>query len=128
MSIPGEIRVNHPDGFYSYAAKYFECEQTELIVPAPLRSDLVQQLQQKAADIFRCLQCKGMARIDFFVQEERDAIYFNEVNSIPGFTSMSMYPKMWEASGLPYAQLLDQLITLAMSHFSRKQHLVTHYQ
>lgn len=128
VSLPGEIRVNHPDGFYSYTAKYLESEQTDLIVPAELDETLIHRLQQAAAQIFVSLKCKGMARIDFFVNDEKGEIYFNEINTIPGFTSISMYPKMWQASGLPYSTLLDNLIDLAIIHHRYRQQLVTHYQ
>jgi D-alanine-D-alanine ligase len=128
VSMPGEIRVNHADGFYSYAAKYLESEATELITPAVLEDNLVRRLQQVAAEIFTSLKCKGMARVDFFVNDETGQIYFNEINTLPGFTPISMYPRMWEASGLPYPQLLDCLIKLAMAHHHCRQQLVRHYQ
>ena len=128
VSLPGEIRVNHVDGFYSYTAKYLETGQTELIVPAELDETLIGRLQQIAADIFVNLKCKGMARVDFFVNDTNGAIYFNEINTIPGFTPISMYPKLWQVSGLPYSALLDRLIDLAMMHHRFRQQLVTHYQ
>ena len=126
--MPGELRVNHPDGFYSYTAKYLESEQTDIIIPAELNENLVRRLQQMAADIFTILKCKGMARVDCFVNDEKDEIYFNEMNSLPGFTSISMYPKMWQASGISYSALLDRLISLAMTHHHCRQQLVTHYK
>ncbi len=128
VSSPGEIRVNHADGFYSYSAKYLESGATELIAPAQLEEGLVSRLQQMAADIFVSLKCKGMARVDFFVNDETGQIYFNEINTIPGFTPISMYPRMWQVSGLPYAELLDCLINLAMVHHRCRQQLVRHYQ
>lgn len=128
VSLPGEIRVNHPDGFYSYTAKYLESEQTDLIVPAELDEALLSRLQQQAADIFIQLKCKGMARVDFFVNDEKGEIYFNEINTIPGFTPISMYPRMWEASGVSYAVLLDSLIGLAVAHHGYRQQLMRHYQ
>jgi D-alanine-D-alanine ligase len=128
VSTPGEIRVNHADGFYSYTAKYLESDETELHIPAQLSDDLVSRLQQSATDIFTHLKCKGMARVDFFVNDEANEIYFNEINTLPGFTSISMYPKLWEASGLPYKRLLDQLIELAITHQHCRQQMVTHYQ
>ena len=128
VSVPGEIRVNHADGFYSYTAKYLESGQTDLLVPAELDDALVQRLQQTAADIFIRLKCKGMARVDFFVNPENGGIYFNEINTLPGFTSISMYPKMWQASGLSYTALLDRLVDLAMIHHRCRQQLVTHYK
>lgn len=127
VSIAGEICVNHPDGFYSYSAKYLESCQTDLIIPAPLSETLHQKLKQASAQIFTRLKCKGMARVDFFVNDKTETIYFNEINTLPGFTSISMYPKLWQASGLPYTQLLDELIRIALAHQNCKQHLVTNY-
>ena len=89
---------------------------------------MVHRLQQAAADIFISLKCKGMARVDFFVNDEKGEIYFNEINTLPGFTSISMYPKMWQSSGLSYPALLDRLISLAVTHHHCRQQLVTHYQ
>ena len=128
VSLPGEIRVNHRDGFYSYTAKYLESAETDLLVPALLDENLVRRLQQAAADIFIRLKCKGMARVDFFVNDTNGDIYFNEINTLPGFTSISMYPRMWQASGLSYTALIDNLISLAMMHHHCRQQLVTHYQ
>lgn len=128
VSLPGEIRVHHPDGFYSYAAKYLDQDCSELIFPASLPDTMVATLQQAAADIFVRLKCKGMARVDFFVNDTTGKVYFNEINTLPGFTSISMYPKLWQVSGLPYKDLLDALIALAMTHYGCKQQLVTSYQ
>ena len=128
VSLPGEVRVCHADGFYSYSAKYIESKATELLIPAQLKPDLVTQLQTTAAQIFTDLKCKGMARVDFFVDDKAGVIYFNEINTLPGFTPISMYPKLWEVSGLSYTCLLDELIQLAMIHQHCRQHLVTSYQ
>lgn len=128
VSLAGEICVNHADGFYSYTAKYLESNQTELHVPAKLDEKIVKRLQATASEIFTRLKCKGMARVDFFVNEQTGNIYFNEINTLPGFTSISMYPKMWQASGLSYPLLLDELINLAMTHQRCRQQLVTSYQ
>lgn len=128
VSLPGEIRVNHVDGFYSYTAKYLESGQTDLYIPAKLDNELIDQLQQMAADIFVALKCRGMARVDFFVHDESRTIYFNEINTLPGFTSISMYPKLWSASGLDYPALLNRLIDLALVHQRCREQLVTHYQ
>lgn len=127
VSIPGEIRVHHADGFYSYTAKYLESGQTELLIPAPLSSMMVERLQKAAADIFTRLKCKGLARVDFFVNPSLDKIYFNEINTMPGFTSISMYPKLWEASGITYTALLDELIELALLHRKYREQCVTQY-
>ncbi|ARG96471.1 D-alanine--D-alanine ligase family protein [Legionella micdadei] len=128
VSIAGEICVNHADGFYSYTAKYLESHQTELHVPAKLDEKITKQLQGIAAEIFTRLKCKGMARVDFFVNEQEGDIYFNEINTLPGFTSISMYPKLWQASGLAYSELLDELVSLAMTHHRCRRQLVTSYQ
>lgn len=128
VSLPGEISVKHPDGFYSYTAKYLESEQTDLCIPAVLDEDLTNRLQQMAATIFTTLKCRGMARVDFFVDEAQRKIYFNEINTLPGFTSISMYPKLWSASGLDYPALLKRLIHLAWVHQQCRKQLVTDYQ
>ena len=128
VSVPGEITVTHEDGFYSYAAKYLDSEKTALQIPAILDESTMHRLQMASADIFMRLRCRGMARVDFFVNEETSQIYFNEINTLPGFTSISMYPKLWEASGIGYSDLLDRLIGLARMHHQTRAQLVTHYQ
>jgi D-alanine-D-alanine ligase len=127
VSQAGEIQVHHPDGFYSYAAKYLESVQTDLIVPASLSNQLSERLKHAAADIFTRLKCRGMARIDFFVNDKTEDIYFNELNTLPGFTPISMYPKLWQATGLTYPELLDELIEIAKNHHRCRQQLVTDY-
>lgn len=127
VSLAGEVKVNHPDGFYSYTAKYLESTQTDLIVPASLTEHMAQRLKAAAADIFTRLKCKGMARVDFFVTDKTQELYFNEINTLPGFTSISMYPRLWQASGLSYPDLLDELVRIAMAHHHCRQHLVTDY-
>lgn len=127
VSLPGEIKVNHPDGFYSYSAKYLESQKTDLVVPAVLDADLQTRLVKAAADVFLRMKCKGMARVDFFVNDEKNAIYFNEINTLPGFTSISMYPILWQASGLQYPELLDELVQIALTHHRCRQQLVTDY-
>jgi D-alanine-D-alanine ligase len=127
VSQAGEIRVHHPDGFYSYTAKYLESNQTDLIIPAFLNDALNERLKQAASDVFLRLKCKGMARVDFFVDDKTEEIYFNEVNTLPGFTAISMYPKLWKATGLAYLDLLDELIQLAILHHQGRQQLVTSY-
>lgn len=128
VSIAGEITVNHADGFYSYTAKYLESNGCDLSIPARLDDSQVKELQKMAGDIFTRLKCKGMARVDFFVNDETRQIYFNEINTLPGFTSISMYPKLWQASGLDYSTLLDKLVTLALGHQHCRRQLVTSYQ
>jgi D-alanine-D-alanine ligase len=117
-SIPGEI-VPHRE-FYDYAAKYLE-EGTRLLIPAKLNRAQVKRFQDYAVRAFRALECLGMARVDFFLEQRTGRILLNEINTIPGFTSISMYPKLWEASGLPYRELLDRLIELALAQHREKQ-------
>lgn len=116
-SIPGEI-VPHRE-FYDYAAKYLE-EGTQLLIPAKLTSAQVKKFQKYAVEAFRALELNGMARVDFFLEREGGKIYLNEVNTIPGFTSISMYPKLWEASGIPFSNLIDKLIELALEQHAEK--------
>ena len=110
-SIAGEI-VPHGE-FYDYDAKYID-DTAELVIPANLPGDVLRRLQETAVEAFRRLDLAGMARVDFFVERESDQIYLNEVNTIPGFTSISMYPMLWEASGLPLAELVERLVHLAV--------------
>ncbi len=117
-SIPGEI-VPHRE-FYDYTAKYLE-EGTRLLIPAKLTRAQIKRLQEYAVRAFRALECLGMARVDFFLENRTGRILLNEINTIPGFTSISMYPKLWEDSGLSYRDLLDRLIELALSQHREKQ-------
>jgi D-alanine-D-alanine ligase len=117
-SVPGEI-IPHRE-FYDYTAKYLE-EGTRLLIPAKLARAQVRRFQEYAVKAFRCLECRGMARVDFFLERSTGHILVNEVNTIPGFTSISMYPKLWEASGLSYRQLIDRLIELAIAEHREKQ-------
>jgi D-alanine-D-alanine ligase len=116
-SVPGEI-VPHRE-FYDYAAKYLE-EGSRILIPAELKPAQVTKIQKYAVDAFRALELGGMARVDFFLEKEGGKIYLNEVNTIPGFTSISMFPKMWEASGLPFRELIDKLIELALEQHAEK--------
>ncbi|OGV27645.1 MAG: D-alanine--D-alanine ligase A [Legionellales bacterium RIFCSPHIGHO2_12_FULL_37_14] len=128
VSVPGELIVNHPDGFYSYNAKYIESDKTALVIPADLPKDMVARLQEISAKVFTQLKCNGMARVDFFVNVSTNSIYFNEINTLPGFTSISMYPRLWNASGVEYSLLLDRLIQLALANHNLKQQLLRDYQ
>jgi D-alanine-D-alanine ligase len=116
-SVPGEI-VPHRD-YYDYKAKYIE-QGTQLVIPAELTEKQVRTFQEYAVKAFRCIDGTGMARCDFFLEKRTNKIYVNELNTIPGFTSISMYPKLWEASGLSYSQLLDELINLALELHKQK--------
>lgn len=114
-SKPGEIIPSPKIGWYSYDAKYLMPDGAQTIVPAKLAGPVVSRIQSLCLDVFRLFECEGMARIDLFYHEGRDELYFNEVNTIPGFTSISMYPKMWIASGIPYPELISRLIGLALA-------------
>ena len=117
VSIAGEIIPSHE--FYSYEAKYLDAKGAELMLPAVLQAGQLAQLKSYAAQIFTRLNCAGMARIDFFIEKQSQKIYFNEINTIPGFTPISMYPRLWQASGISYPQLLSHLIELAIARHRR---------
>src|ERR1700691_1050734 len=116
-SIPGEI-IPHRE-FYDYAAKYLE-QGTRLEIPAKLSRKQVTTFQEYAVRAFRAIDGTGMSRCDFFLERRTNKIFINELNTIPGFTSISMYPKLWEASGLPYTKLIDRLIELALELHAEK--------
>jgi D-alanine-D-alanine ligase len=124
-SVPGEIIVTHRDGFYSYTAKYIDADGATTQIPADLPAKMIEEVRRLSVAAFRALELSGMARVDFFVDGQTNALFLNEVNTIPGFTSISMYPKMWEASGLAYPALLDRLLTLALERHADKQQLHT---
>lgn len=111
--------------FYDYEAKYV-LDTTRIELPAQLSAEQTEQVRRLAIAAVRALDCEGMARVDFLMETATGALYVNEVNTLPGFTSISMYPKMWEHAGLPYAQLLDELIQLALARHTRRQ--ATSYQ
>ncbi len=116
-SVLGEIK---PAGeFYDYDSKYLN-RKTQLIVPANLSTEVTHQIQEIACRAFKAIDAAGMARVDFFVTREENRIYLNEINTIPGFTSMSMYPRLWEATGIPYPRLIEQLIQLALERHQDK--------
>lgn len=121
VSVAGEITPQHE--FYSYEAKYLDKKGAELTIPAVLKEEQAEKIKILAATIFNSLACESMARVDFFIEEATQKIYFNEINTIPGFTKISMYPKLWEASGLSYQQLLTYLIDLALARHQRVSHL-----
>jgi D-alanine-D-alanine ligase len=113
VSCVGEIVPRHE--FYSYEAKYLDTDGAELHIPAKnLSPEMEKTIREFAARAFIALDCAGLARVDFFVDRKTNELFLNELNTIPGFTKISMYPKLWEASGLPYAKLLDRLIDLAL--------------
>jgi D-alanine-D-alanine ligase len=110
-SVPGEIIPSRE--FYSYEAKYID-DASDLIIPAPLPADLAEKIRTIAIQAYRATDCAGMARVDFLLDKDTGELYLSELNTLPGFTSISMYPKLWEASGLSYPQLVDRLIELAL--------------
>ena len=115
-SVPGE--VVHSREYYDYEAKYLD-PRTHLLVPAPLEPALVPRFQALAVEAFRAIDCSGMARVDFFLRSSDEAIFVNEINTIPGFTPVSMYPRLWEASGLSFPDLVDRLIELGVERYAR---------
>ncbi len=119
-SVVGEIVVT--GGFYSYEAKYIDPDAASLEIPAKLDPATSDQVRQLAIRAFTALCCEGMARVDFFLKPD-GSILVNEINTIPGFTDISMYPKLWEASGMPVSKLLDTLIELSLARFSREKKL-----
>ena len=122
-SVPGEIIPGNE--FYDYADKYIG-DGAQLIVPANLTADEVEAVQHLAIVIFHTLRAEGMARVDFFYEENGRGFLCNEINTIPGFTPISMYPKLWQASGMSYPALLDELIMLALDRFSRRRRNTAH--
>src|SRR6185312_15296388 len=121
-SVPGEVIVKGRHAFYDYASKYTDAGGSETRIPADISPALTEQIRTLSVAAFACLSLRGMARIDFLASADLDELYVNEVNTIPGFTSISMYPKMWEASGLPLPKLIDRLIKLAIEeHRERAQ-------
>ncbi|MBX9768736.1 MAG: D-alanine--D-alanine ligase [Bdellovibrionales bacterium] len=123
-SLPGEVIVHHD--FYSYEAKYLDENGASLEIPAKLPDPVVREIQKTAIDAYKALECEGMGRVDFFVTKD-NKIYVNEINTIPGFTKISMYPKMWEATGLSYADLVDELIRLAIERHERDRKIKTKF-
>ena len=126
VSIPGEIVPTHE--FYSYEAKYLDEDGAKLLIPAKLNSEKITVARKIARQAFEVLECEGMARVDLFLDKDSYHFFFNEINTIPGFTSISMYPKMWEHSGISYQELLSRLVDLAISRHQRKKSLVRNYQ
>ena len=122
VSVPGEIVPSRE--FYDFKAKYLD-DDSRLIIPAELPPAVVADIMRLAIDVFRSLDCAGMARVDFLMNGTTGMLYVNEINTIPGFTTISMYSKMWAASGVSYPELLDRLISLARERHAQKQQLRT---
>jgi D-alanine-D-alanine ligase len=124
VSLPGEIIAQHE--FYSYKAKYLDEKGAILKAPAELPEESMLEIQKLAVSAFKVLCCEGMARVDFFLKGD-DELFVNELNTIPGFTEISMYPKLWKATGVTYTELIDRLLQLAMERFEREKKLETSF-
>ena len=121
-SVPGEVIPSRE--FYDYEAKYLDAA-SRTVIPAELPAAAVEDVRRMAIQAFQAVDCAGMARVDFLLSRRDGAIFVNEINTIPGFTTISMYSKMWEASGVSYGELLDRLIALAIDRHELKQQLRT---
>jgi D-alanine-D-alanine ligase len=120
----GEIVPAGSHGFYSYDAKYIDADGALLRIPAELPAHLASRIQELAVETFRVLSCEGLARVDFFVDpKNEESLFVNEVNTLPGFTAISMYPKLWEAGGLPQSELMEILIGHAIARHERRNRL-----
>jgi D-alanine-D-alanine ligase len=123
-SIPGEIIPS--DVFYSYKAKYID-DASDLLIPARIDEDTAEEARRLAVQAYKLIDCAGMARVDFLLDRDSGVLYLNEINTIPGFTRISMYPKLWEASGVAYPELVDRLIELAFERHAQKERLTRVY-
>jgi D-alanine-D-alanine ligase len=123
-SIPGEVVPGNE--FYDYRAKYVD-DTSDLLIPAPLDDEMTQRVREMALASYLALDCAGMARADFLLDKETGELWVNELNTIPGFTQISMYPKLWEATGLPYDELIDRLVQLALERFEDKSQSETSF-
>ncbi len=124
-SVPGEVVPG--DEFYSYEAKYIR-DDSQLLIPAPISAELTREARRLAVAAFKAIDCAGMARCDFLLERESGELYLSEINTIPGFTPISMYPRLWEASGIPYTGLIDRLIELALERQTDKDRTVRSYE
>lgn len=122
VSVVGEIKPTHE--FYSYEAKYQDQHGAELAIPADVSDTIAHEARAMATTLFKALECEGMARIDLFLDKQTNRLYFNEINTLPGFTQISMYPKLMQATGLSYEGLLTHLVELALKRHLEKQGLV----
>jgi D-alanine-D-alanine ligase len=124
-SVPGEVISTHE--FYSYDAKYLDEHGAVLEIPAQIPDKIKTQIQTLALKTFQTLSCEGLSRVDFFLKDEAadNRIMVNEINTMPGFTKISMYPKLWEASGVSYTELISRLIELAVKRFEKERGLRT---
>jgi D-alanine-D-alanine ligase len=118
-SVVGEIIPSHE--FYDYEAKYFDDGKSKLIIPADVSEEKAEEIRKMAVQAYKALDCSGLSRVDFFLERETDKVYINEINTMPGFTRYSMYPLLWQESGLPYDKLIDRLIQLALERHREKR-------
>ncbi len=118
-SIVGEVIPGHE--FYDYEAKYVD-DSSELSIPADVPPEVSDEVRRIAVDVFRLLDCAGLARVDCFLDKDSGQVYFNEINTIPGFTPISMYPKLWAASGIPFDELVSRLIELALERYDEQSY------
>jgi D-alanine-D-alanine ligase len=118
VSVIGEIIASNE--FYDYKAKYID-NKSQNIIPAQLPQATAEEIRRQAVQAFLALDLSGLSRVDFFLEKETNQVYINEVNTLPGFTEISMYPKLWQASGLPYPELLTRLIELAIERHADRQ-------
>jgi len=124
-SVAGEIVPCNE--FYDYSAKYLDGE-SELLIPAPVAPEVAESIRTMAVEAYLAIDCAGLARADFLLDRQTNAVYINEVNTLPGFTPISMYPKLWEATGISYPELIDRLIDLALERHADKMRSATLYQ
>lgn len=123
-SVPGEVVPD--EEFYSYASKYLN-DASDLLIPAPIPEEMAEQARELAISAYKAMDCAGLGRCDFLLDKDSDTLYLNEINTIPGFTHISMYPKLWEATGISYPELIDRLIELALERDTDKRRSVTSY-
>ena len=121
-SLPGEVKPSHD--FYSYDAKYIDENGAALIIPADIPAETAKAVQELSIKVFKAICCDGLARVDSFLKKD-GSIIVNEINTMPGFTRISMYPKLWEASGIPYSLLIERLIELAIERYEKEKKLKT---
>ena len=121
-SIVGEVKPSHE--FYSYDAKYIDENGAALTIPADIPEEIAERVRTLSIEVFKAICCEGLARVDFFMKED-GSLVVNEINTMPGFTRISMYPKLWEASGISYTELIDRLIELAVLRFEKEKKLKT---
>jgi D-alanine-D-alanine ligase len=126
-SIAGEVIPSRE--FYSYESKYLDEgeDASGLLIPAPISEQLMTQTRQWAVEAYQAIDCAGLARVDFLLEKDTDRLFINEINTLPGFTAISMYPKLWDATGISYPELIERLIDLALERYEDKSRNQTSY-